>query len=288
MNENEILEEEIAEIVGDEDTTDRVDDEFEYDENGDIIIPDVDEDVEEKEVAEEESEEETEEETEDTAEGEENAPESGEEEEVAEEPAEETNTAESEELARLRALVKDYEVQTKDTLKKLGVDTDDGLKGLAQLAAEAEGKTLDEYTAELAEKKRVADAEALLKKIEFEKMAAKDLAELKTLYPELKDVKSIFDIPNFKRFGELRDKGNTVEEAYSAANAKAIRENVAKSVTRQNLNETKAHLKSNVPKKTVDTSLRMPKEDLKSWREMFPKLSDKEIMKLYRNTADKK
>lgn len=288
MNENEILEEEIAEIVGDEDTTDRVDDEFEYDENGDIIIPDVDEDVEEKEVAEEESEEETEEETEDTAEGEENAPESGEEEEVAEEPAEETNTAESEELARLRALVKDYEVQTKDTLKKLGVDTDDGLKGLAQLAAEAEGKTLDEYTAELAEKKRVADAEALLKKIEFEKMAAKDLAELKTLYPELKDVKSIFDIPNFKRFGELRDKGNTVEEAYSAANAKAIRENAVASAKRQNLNETKAHLKSNVPKKTVDTSLRMPKEDLKSWREMFPKLSDKEIMKLYRNTSDKK
>ena len=284
MEENEILEEEFAEIVGDEDTTDTVDDEFEYDENGDIIIPDVDEDIEEEEVAEKE----TEEESEETAEGEENATGSGEKGEEVEAPAEDTNTAESEELARLRALVKDYEAQAKDTLTKLGVESEDALKGLAQLAAEADGKSTEEYINELKTKKRTEEAMALLKKVEFERMAAEDLAGLKAIYPELKDVTSIFDIPNFKRFGELRDKGLNVKEAYSAANPDAIRTNVATAVSRQNLNETKAHLKSNVPKKTIDTSLRMPKEDLKSWRQMFPKLSDKEIMKLYRDTADKK
>ena len=284
MNENEILEEEIAEIVGDEDTTDTVDDEFEYDENGDIVIPDVDEDIEENEIAEEEFAEDFE----DTADGKENAPESVEAKVEAEEPVKETNTAENEELARLRGLVKKYEAQGKDTLSKLGVDTEDVLGGLAQLAAEADGKTPDEYVTEQKKRERAEKAEAMLKKAEFEAIAAADLAGLKAIYPELKDIKSIFDVPNFKRFGELRDKGLSVKEAYSAANPDAIRANVATAVSRQNLSETKAHLKSNVPKKTVDNSLRMPKEDLKSWREMFPKLSDKEIMKLYRDTADKK
>jgi hypothetical protein len=283
MNENEILEEEIAEIVGDEDTTDRVDDEFEYDENGDIIIPDVDEDNEEEAVADEE----TEEESEDTAEGEENASESGDGEEDEETPAEEEKVSESEELARLRALVKSYETQTKDTLSKLGVQSDDALKGLAQLAAEADGKTTDEYVAELKKKERAEKAEAMLKNAEYEAMAAADLAGLKAIYPELKDVTRIENIPNFTRFGALRDKGLSLKEAYSAANADDIRSNVASAVTRQNLNETKAHLKSNVPKKTVDTSLRIPKAEFDFWRDLFPDKSDKQIAKIYREAHKK-
>lgn len=277
MEENEILEEEIAEIVGDE-NTDTVDDEFEYDENGDIIIPDIYEDMDEDDITAG---------SEDIAEDEENVPESDDEPEEADTPAEPTNTAESEELARLRTLVKDYEAQGRDTLSKLGVNSEDVLKGLAQLAAEADGKSPEEYASELSTKKRTEEAMALLKKVEFDKMAAADLAGLKAIYPELKGVTSIFDIPNFKRFGELRDMGLSVKEAYSAANHDAIRSNVATAVSRQNLNETKAHLKSNVPKKTTDTSLRMPKEELISWREMFPSMSDKEIIKLYRDTYEK-
>ena len=281
MNENEILEEEIAEIVGDEDNTDTVDDEFEYDENGDIIIPDVDEDIEENgedaDVTEEEPSTEEEEGAENDAEGEETP-------EAEEDTPESENTAESEELARLRALVKSYEAQAKDTLSKLGVEGDDALAGLARLAAEAEGKTPEEYTKELADKKRTEEAMALLKRTEFERMAAADLAGLKAIYPDLKDTKSIFDIPNFKRFGELRDKGLSLKEAYSAANPDAIRKNVAEAVTKQNLNESKSHLKSNVPKGTKDTALHMSKAELNTWREMFPKMSDKEIIDLYRKT----
>ena len=285
MNENEILEEEIAEIVGDENTDTR-DDEFEYDENGDIIIPDVDEDVEENaedgvgDVAEEVDEEE--------AEGEETPVEAEEDDDAGKDTKEDAKTAENEELVRLRALVKDYETRGKDALEKLGVKNDDVLKGLLQIAAEAEDKTPEEYAAELQKKRRMEEAMELLKRTEFEKMASADLAGLKQIYPELKDVNSIFDIPNFKRFGELRDKGLSIKEAYSAANPDGIRRNVADAVTRQNLNESKSHLKSNVPKGTKDNSLHMSREELTSWREMFPKMSDSEIIKLYRKTADKK
>lgn len=280
MNENEILEEEIAEIVGDENNTDTVDDEFEYDENGDIIIPDVDEDIEEKG----EDADVTEEPSADDAEGEENPAEDEEEPAVEEDTAKDTKASESEELARLRALVESYEAQAKDTLAKLGVDDEDVLKGLAKLAAEVEGKNPEEYAKELAKKKRTEEAMKLLEKMEFEKMASADLAELKSKYPELKDCNSIFDIPNFKRFGELRDKGLSVKEAYSAANPDGIRKTVAQAVTKQNLNETKSHLKSNVPKGTKDNIIHVPKEELHTWRGIFPKMSDKEILELYRKT----
>jgi hypothetical protein len=283
--EDEILEEEIAEIVGDG-NTDTTDDEFEYDENGDIIIPDVDEDVEED--AEDGVGDDTEEADKEDAEGAETPVEAEEDDDAGKDTEEDAKTAESEELARLRALVKDYETRGKDALEKLGVKSDDVLKGFSQLVAEADNKTPEEYDADLQKKRRIEEAMKLLERTEFEKMASADLAGLKAIYPELKDVNSIFDIPNFKRFGELRDKGLSVKEAYSAANPDAIRKNVAEAVTRQNLNNTKDHLKSNVPKGTKDTSLHMPKEDLVSWREMCPKMSDKEIIELYRKTADKK
>jgi casein kinase II subunit beta len=283
MNENEILEEEIAEIVGEE-KTDTRDDEFEYDENGDIIIPDVDEDGEEK--AEEEVGDVTEEPSADDAEGEENPAEDEEEPAAEEDTEKDTKASEGEELARLRALVKDYETRGKDVLEKLGVKNDDVLGGLTQLAAETDGKSTEEYVAEMQQKRRMEEAMELLKRTEFEKMAAADLAGLKAIYPELKDTKTIFDIPNWQRFGELRDKGLSVKEAYSAANPDAIRKNIADAVTRQNLNESKSHLKSNVPKGTKDTSLHMSREELASWREMFPKMSDSEIIKLYRKTAN--
>lgn len=285
MNENEILEEEIAEIVGDEDTTDRVDDEFEYDENGDIIIPDVNEDGEENGEDADVTEEETETEEEEVAE----TPAEDEEEPTVDKDTEgEAKASESEELARLRALVESYKSQAEDTLAKLGVEADDPIAGLAKLAAEADGKSPEEYAKELAQKKRVEEAMKLLEKTEFEKVTSADLAELKTKYPELKECNTIFDLPNSKRFMELRAKGLSVKEAYSAANPDGIRNTVAKAVTKQNLNESKSHLKSSVPKGTKDTSLRMPKEELSSWREMFPKMSDKEIINLYRKTADKK
>ena len=120
--EDEILEEEIAEIVGDG-NTDTTDDEFEYDENGDIIIPDVDEDVEEN--AEDGIGDDTEEADEEDAEGAKTPAEAEEDEDAGKDTEEDAKTAESEELARLRALVKDYETRGKDALEKLGVKSDD-------------------------------------------------------------------------------------------------------------------------------------------------------------------
>ena len=114
------------------------DDEFEYDEDGNIIIPDVIDDGEEESEDEEESSTDTEDATEDD----------GDETDAAEEPVKEDAAANADKarILDLEAYLKRLQAQGKDTLKALGVDTDDVLAGLAKLAAEAEGITPEEYT----------------------------------------------------------------------------------------------------------------------------------------------
>ena len=93
------------------------------------------------------------------------------------------------------------------------------------------------------------------------------------------------DFPNFKRFGALRDLGNTPEEAFAASHRDEIFKSIAESTRQQSLNDTKKHLKSNVPQKaTKEPPVRMTKGELKEWRNLFPHKSDKEILEHYRKT----
>ena len=276
LNLDDELDEDVVSDV-DEDVDNDTDDEFEYDEDGNIIIPDVeDEDVKEDEETDEEQDENEEE---DEDEGSKSS------EEVVE-PAEQQPDEKDERIAKLEKELAAYKNQGKATLSKLGVESKDVLEGLEKLAAEAEDISLEEYKKNKAQAERNDEALKMLQKAEFEKKMKADLAELQAAYPETKKYTSIDKIENFVEFGKFRDMGLSPKQAYAAANPDSVRQSVADSVKQKSLNN-KYHLKSAVPKVSKDDSLKMPKSTLVEWRELFPNKSDKEIIALYKQSYSK-
>jgi hypothetical protein len=118
----------------------------------------------------------------------------------------------------------------------------------------------------------------------LERMAAADLNELHSLFPETKGISKFEDIPNCKRYAQLRDMGLTAKEAYTAANPDARSKAVAASVKQQTINASKAHLKSNVPIASKDTSVKITRGEMEQMRELFPDKSTKELIALYKKT----
>lgn len=267
--ENETAEEEASEDSEEEKPEDEgvsIDD-FEYDEDGNIINP---EGIEDEEPSTEDAKESAEEAKEPAAEKED--------EKEEEDPRDALIRSLKEELLLLKT-------QGKDTLKALGVEKEDVLEGLAELAAEAEDVSTDEYLKkrdDLMKKARDAEAARLS---EFEVLAAKDLAELQAEYPEAKKYKHVRDMPEkvLKKFAELRNKGVSAVDAYASANRDGIRSYAAKSAKKATSNG-KEHLQSSIPKASKSTAPKMTRADLEYWRGMFPKKSDKEIIAIYRKT----
>lgn len=251
-----------------------IEDEFEYDENGDIVIPEIDVEEQDSESEDDEGVDEADEEK--TAESVE--------EETQPEPEEDER---DKKILELQKQLAKLTAQGKETLAKLGVQADDVLDGLEKIAAESEDITLEEYRKKKAESQSNDEARKILQQLEFEKKMKADFAELQREYPQTKNLKSITEIENFAKFGKLRDLGLSPKEAYAAANADSIRNSVAKAAKQQSLNETKAHLKSAVPKGSKDESIVMPKKELVAWRDLFPNMSDKEITKLYKESLKK-
>lgn len=270
--EEEIEDEELEEIEldepekepqseGDEEEDEDLED-FEYDENGDIVIPEEEQDGEEEQGGEEPP-----------AQGEEQPPED------APEPP-----AEDEEKAALRRELAQLRSQARDTLSKMGVAEQDPVKGLAKLAAEAEGKTEEEYLKERAERATLEATQARMQREQFEARMQRDLAEIHAAYPETRMYKSPEEFPNFKRFGELMDKGNTPAEAYIASHPDARAKAVAAATRQHDLNDTKKHLRSNVPTGTNNKSVTMPRSVMREWKELFPHMSERELAALYKKT----
>lgn len=265
-----------------EEETEEETDDFEYDEDGNIIFPD---DEEEEEAAEDDGEE---------AEGDGDGEEA--EEETDSTPAEadtepEPTPAEPDkrdaENAELRRQLAELQSMAKEALTRLGVEKEDALLGLAELAGETDGVTGEEFL----ENKRKADREkmqaVLAERAAFEKMAQEDLAVLHTEYPETKAYKTIWDMPENIRtkFGRNRDLGLSAKDAYAAANPDGIREAVATAARQKSLRGSKSHLSSVVPQGARDTSaVRMTRSELAEWRGYFPGKSDKEIVALYKET----
>ncbi len=270
------------EIVDEDNLDDERDDEFEYDEDGNIIIPDViDEDAEDEEDAADD------EEKQDETDGEDNSDENeGSDEEDAETEVVKPATDEKDKkIAELEQELTKLKAQGKETLSKLGVkDTENVLEGLESLAAEADDISIEDYRKKKQETEQADEAKKILQKAEFEKKAAADLAELKKYYPELANVKTIYEIENLAEFGRYRDLGIAPKQAYAAANPDKLRENAANAAKQKSLNETKKHLQSSVPKGSKDTSITMTKKELATWRDLFPTLSDKELVKLYKQS----
>lgn len=284
--------EETEEVVADDN---QEDDEFEYDEEGNIVIPEVD--FEDEEDSEEEEDTDTEEDesknkNEDDAEEESADPdeEPAKEQEKAEEREEKPEAKPDPRDARIKELedkLRAIESQSKDTLKKLGKENVDNLvDGLAELAAEATGTPLKEYKEEREKELRAQLEEERQRNIAFEAKAQSDLKELHLAYPETQKYKHVRELPAeiLQKFGKYRDLGLNAKEAYAAANPDGVRADVAASVKKQAMHDSKAHLQSTVPKSSKNDGVVMSKAELISWREMFPNMSDAEIKKLYKQS----
>lgn len=259
--------------------TDDDSDEFEYDEDGNIIIPEVIDDEQEEETQDEEE-----------SEGEETDANENEGSEESEETAKPTPPVQDEkdrEIAELKRKLAAYEAQGKETLDKLGIKSESVMEGLEKAAAESDDISLEEYQKQKAEKQRNDEAQKLLQRTEFERKMKADLAEVQKDFPETRGLKYITEIENFVEFAKFRDKGLTPKQAYSAANPDGVRKSVATAVKQQSLNDTKSHLKSAVPKGSKDSSITMSKKELAEWRDIFPDKSDKELVKLYRDSLKK-
>lgn len=268
------LDEELDEAE-DAEEVEAIEDELEYDEDGNIVIP------EEEETDESGTDEDIEDDGEDAEEEEDG---SGDDAPTA------TATDDSAEVKALRAELAALKRQSADTLKRLGAkEQTDVMKGLAELAAEADGLTEDEYNRQREEEDRRRDAEYLLKQVEFERKAAADLVELKSAYPELATLSHVRDLPAEVRdkFARYRDLGLPAKDAYAAANPDGIRNNVATAVKRQKADNGKGHLRASTPKASGGPGVTMSRAELAEWREMFPGKSDKAIRKLYKETAEK-
>ena len=266
------------------------DDEFEYDDEGNIVIPDVefDEDElfgEDSEKPEEESTEETEEEKDDG----ESVEVTAEEQKEAEKPAEEVPAEPDPRDAKIEELTKKLqklESQSKDTLKKLGKNSEDIIEGLIELAAEVDNQTPAEYKEKRDKEMQEQAAKDQIRNQIFEAKAALDLKELHAAYPETQKYKHVRELPEGirQKFGRYRDLGLSAKEAYAAANPDGIRTDTATAVKKQVQHASKDHLKSSVPKPSKSDGVSMTKAELAYWRETFPGKSDAEIKRLYKQS----
>lgn len=260
--------EEETELTETEPTGESEEYELTYDEKGNIVI------AEEAEEADGEEAEGTD------AEGDEE-PEAPEEPEETEEPEEDTESEKDARIAELEAKLARITKSGKTALAKLGVkDTEDFIDGLETLAAETDGKTLDQYRKERRDTEEAEEAKAFLKKQAFENLKKADLAALHAAYPETAALDDVEKMDNFRRFAELRDAGLSVKEAYAAANPEAMRKSAAERGKR--LAGTKAHIKSAAPKGAAGESTDMPPREMARWREMFPGYTDKQIKELFK------
>ncbi len=248
------------------------DDDFEYDENGDIIIPD------------DEDEENT---------GDEQDEDSDSDDEADEQPEEDVEPAFTEtedkdrQIAELRRELEELRSQGKDTLAKLGVEDEDVMNGLVRLAAEADDKTPEEYLRQRNEKTRADEAMKALQRLEFEKLMKEDLAQIHAAFPETRKYDSVTKLPNFQRFGQLRDAKLSPKEAYIASHPDEVMQGVANATKKSNLSDTKKHLSPAVSKSSHDRSTMITKAEIAQYREIFPNMSDKEIVSLYRQAQKK-
>ncbi len=108
---------------------------------------------------------------------------------------------------------------------------------------------------------------------DFAEIERRDLSELKTLFPNLKDKTSILELDNPLRYAALRDLGLSPKEAYLATS-----EPVRKY-------DNRSHLISSVPKSAAAPSDLLSRGELEAARELFSGLSDRELQRLYKKVS---
>ena len=117
---------------------------------------------------------------------------------------------------------------------------------------------------------------------DYERLAKEDLLEIKRLFPNLSQLSDIRELDNVARFGELRDSGLSVKEAFIATNFDRILSSLAEKAARS---DGKSHLRSAIPSVSARPVNSMSAEQLHSARELFGNLTDKEIENLYKRVS---
>ncbi len=117
---------------------------------------------------------------------------------------------------------------------------------------------------------------------DYESLAKEDLNEIKRLFPDLAGLCDIRELDNVARFGELRDSGLSVKEAFMATNYNRLLASLAEKAARS---DGKSHLRSAIPTVSAPPSESMSAEQLRSAREIFGNLTDKQIENLYKRVT---
>ena len=163
-----------------------------------------------------------------------------------------------------------------ELLSSIGAkDVEDPVKALKYLSAMAQGITPEEY-----EKRQAAKAK-------WDEQAKLDIDAIHEAFPETKIYKTLHDLPNKQKFGQLMDNKKTkltAVEAFAASHPDIVlaHKNLG-GRGKSALADTKAHIQSSVPKGAKDNGISISKKELAEYRDMFPDLSDKEIERLYKN-----
>lgn len=222
-------------------------DDLEYDDDGNVVIPDDDADADT--TAEEE------------------------------EPPKEEPDPRDAEIERLRKSHEKLEAQAKNTLKALGWDGEDAVDGLAEIAAESIGKTKEEYVAERDVQEKLQEEERAAKQKALDEVMAEDLAEIKASFPDAEKYDSVLSFPNVEDFARLRAAGISAKTAFAASHLEYVGPKAKPTA------DSKSHLRSSVPKVAKDTSTHIPADELETFRDLFPKASDKELASLYKRAT---
>lgn len=130
-----------------------------------------------------------------------------------------------------------------------------------------------EENTEIKDEGENAPDEEVLPYTDYDALAKKDLEELQAQFPELSGITSITMIENPLRYAALRDLGLSAREAYLATGSRGIRY------------DNRSHLSSAVPGGAAAPRSAMSSAELEAARELFGKLSDRDIQKLYKKVT---
>ena len=111
--------------------------------------------------------------------------------------------------------------------------------------------------------------------VDYGELEKADIAELKSSFPELRELGSITELKNPLRYGALRDLGLSPVEAYLATEG----------LKRRPVYNNRSHLSGSVPTQSYGSYIGMTRAELDGAKEIFGDLSDAEIQKLYKKVT---
>lgn len=146
---------------------------------------------------------------------------------------------------------------------------------LFRLAAENKGLTVEQYKAELQQKKELKTFQESKRAEHIKAAFAKDLSLIKQAYPDVK-VDDLRQITRFDEFTRLMSTNiYTADKAYGIVYADEI---AASRQQQKILNESRSHLQSTSPRTIATSRPPVSTAEIEIWRGAYPNLSQKELI----------